>query len=234
MSALVHAIPVIESQTRRRVVLIGGLAVVCRLTRAYRATSDLDTVNRRRGGEAAQLELLIAHGATASGVSGALVATPVGEVQVDILEVTDADLDPLPTDPNDRLHVMSHAWAAATASDVVLRAAGTPDRTVAVAEPGPLIAMKLQSVMNREAKKEATDLLDIVRLVLDPVAGPVAREQLATAHGRLREDALLHASLWFDARIRRTLRTVRAVPEGLEVQLDDLHLVGELIQGSLR
>ena len=67
MSALVHAIPVIESQTRRRVVLIGGLAVVCRLTRAYRATSDLDTVNRRRGGEAAQIELLIAHGATASG-----------------------------------------------------------------------------------------------------------------------------------------------------------------------
>ena len=129
---------------------------------------------------------------------------------------------------------MSHAWAAATASDLLLRAAGIADRTVAVAEPGPLIAMKLQSVMNREAKKEATDLLDMVRLVLDPVAGPVAREQLATAHGRLREDALLHASLWFDARIGRTLRIVRAVPEGFEVQLDDLRLVGELIQGSLR
>ena len=106
--------------------------------------------------------------------------------------------------------------------------------TVAVAEPGPLIAMKLQSVMNREAKKEATDLLDMVRLVLDPVAGPVAREQLAAADGRLREDALLHASLWFDVRIARTLRIVRAVPEGRAIQLDDLRLVGELIHGSLR
>lgn len=234
MSALVHAIPVIESQTGRKVVVIGGLAVVCRLSRPYRATSDLDTVNRRGDADTPQLELLIAHGATSSGVSGALVATSAGDVQVDVLEVTDADLDPLPEDPNDRLHVLSHAWAAVMSSDVIIRAPGTPDTTVAVAEPGPLIAMKLQSIMNRAARKEATDLLDIVRLTLDPIAGPVVREQLAAADAQLRADASQHGTLWFDDRAERSLRIVRAIPEGRETQIDDLHLVGELLQGALR
>lgn len=45
MSGLVQAIPVIAARTGREVIVIGGLAVVCRLNRPYRATSDLDTVN---------------------------------------------------------------------------------------------------------------------------------------------------------------------------------------------
>jgi hypothetical protein len=75
MSALVLAIPAIAERTGREVIVVGGLAVVCRLTHPYRATLDLDTVNRRRTGEPAQLELLIASGAKRSGVSGALVPT---------------------------------------------------------------------------------------------------------------------------------------------------------------
>ena len=116
MSALAFAIPAVASRTGREVVVIGGLAVLCRLTRPYRATSDLDTVNRRGTGEAPQLELLLASGAEASGVSGALVPTAAGLVQVDVLEVTDAELTDLPDDPTDRLHVLSHGWAAATAT----------------------------------------------------------------------------------------------------------------------
>jgi hypothetical protein len=233
MSALAFAIPAIASRTGREVVVIGGLAVVCRLTRPYRATSDLDTVNRRGTNEPAQLDLLLASGAEASGVSGALVPTSAGNVQVDVLEVTDAELADLPDDPTDRLHVLSHGWAAATATPMLIRASGMPDLTVAVAEPGPLIAMKLQSIMNRGAAKEGTDLLDIVRLCLDPAAGPVLRSQLEAADPQLREDASLHARRWFEDHADRSLRLARAIPEGQDTQLDDLHLVGELLQSAL-
>lgn len=47
---------------------------------------------------------------------------------------------------------------------MIIRADEEIQVTVAVAESGPLVAMKLQSVMNRPNAKEATDLLDIVRL----------------------------------------------------------------------
>jgi hypothetical protein len=120
MTRLVSAIPVIAEQTGRAVVLVGGLAVMCRLPAPYRVTTDLDTVDRRAVGERSQLELLVSAGATPSGPSGALVRTRFGDVQVDVLQVTDADVDDLPDDPTDRLHVQSHAWAASTATGLVL------------------------------------------------------------------------------------------------------------------
>jgi hypothetical protein len=233
MSALVLAIPVIAAHTRREVIVVGGLAVVCRLTHPYRATTDLDTVNRRHTGERAQLELLLMSGATPSGVSGVLVPTEAGQIQVDVLEVTDEDLAQLPDDPTDRLHVLSHAWAASTATPVTIRSTGLPDLAVAVAEPGALVAMKLQSIMNRGGAKEGTDLLDIIRLCLDSTAGPVLRAQLANAEPLLREDAARHAQRWFSEHAQRSLRMVQAVPEGRGTRLDDLYLVGELLQSAL-
>jgi len=233
MSGLVQAIPVIAARTGKEVIVIGGLAVVCRLNRPYRATSDLDTVNRRSNAEPAQLELLVSSGAERSGISGVLVPTAGGDVQVDVLEVTDAELAELPEDPTDRLHVLSHAWAAATCTPIIIRTVGAPDLRVLVAEAGPLVAMKLQSIMNRGSAKEGTDLLDIIRLTLDQTVGPDVRRQLAGADAQLRQDAFNHAQLWFADRADRALRLVRAVPEGRDIQLDDLHLVGELIQGAL-
>jgi hypothetical protein len=215
------------------VVVIGGLAVVCRLARPYRATSDVDIVNHRSEHEPAQLALLLASGAEASGVSGALVPTPAGDVQVDVLEVTDAELANLPDDPTDRLHVLSHAWAAATATPMILRATGVADLTVAVGEPGPLIAMKLQSIMNRGAAKEGTDLLDIIQLTLDHKAGPLSRSQLHAANAQLRQDAVLHVRRWFLDHAGRSLRLIRSIPEGRDTDIDDLHLVGELLHTSL-
>ncbi|MFI0801158.1 hypothetical protein [Amycolatopsis lurida] len=47
MTQIVSAIPVVAEQTGRPVVLVGGLAVMCRLTTPYRVTTDLDTVDRR-------------------------------------------------------------------------------------------------------------------------------------------------------------------------------------------
>jgi hypothetical protein len=211
---------------------VGGLAVICRLTTPYRATSDLDTVNRRKADEPAQLELLIASGATSSGASGALVPTVAGPVQVDILEVTDADLAQLPEDPTDRLHVLSHAWAAASATPVTIKTTDA-EVTVAVGETGPLVAMKLQSVMNRGAAKEATDLLDIVRLCLDPAIGTALRAQLAEADSTIKVDAARHARRWFHEQDARSLRLIQNIPEGRDTELDDLHLVGEMLQGAL-
>jgi hypothetical protein len=91
MTRLVSAIPVVVEQTGRAVVLVGGLAVMYRLPAPYRVTTDLDTVDRRAADERSQLELLVSAGATPSGPSGALVRTPFGDVQVDVLQVTDAD-----------------------------------------------------------------------------------------------------------------------------------------------
>jgi hypothetical protein len=92
-------------------------------------------------------------------------------------------------------------------------------------------APQLQSIMNRGATKEGTDLLDIVRLSLDPTAGPVLRSQLEAADPQLRED--VNAGCWFDDHAHRSLRLARAIPEGRDTKLDDLHLVGELLQSAL-
>lgn len=212
MTPLLSAIPVIAEQTGRPVVLVGGLAVICRLHSPYRATSDLDTVDRRPAGEQSQLELLVAAGATASGPSGVLVPTRWGPVQVDVL---------------------AHAWAATTATELVLSTPKVGRLTVAVAEPGALIAMKLQSIMNRGAAKEGTDLLDIVRLSFDQGCGPISRMQLEQAEPQLRADALLHARHWFQDNADRSLAKVRAVFEGRDTELDDLHLVGDLLVEAL-
>jgi len=49
-----------------------------------------------------------------------------------------------------------------------------------------LVAMKLQSVMNRGRDKEAIDLLDIIQLSFDRNTGPAAAQ---------------HADMWFRARV---------------------------------
>lgn len=100
-----------------------------------------------------------------------------------------------------------------------------------MAEPGPLVATKLHSVMNRRTAKEGTDLLDIVRLVLDPHAGPTALEQLSASSELLRSDGWVHANLWFDTRAARTLRLIRSAG-GLDVDLPTLDLVRDLLRST--
>jgi hypothetical protein len=239
MLAIVQAIPELEARTGRKAIVIGGLAVLCRLGTAYRATSDLDTANRRVAGEAAQLDVLLQHdGVTQAGPAGVWIPTSAGMVQVDVIEVTDAELSHLPEDETDRLHVLSHAWAIQTAAPVRIRA-GTPSESATtevvarVAEPGPLIAMKLQSIMNRPVDKERTDLLDIVQLTLDRTAGPLARIQLGGAGAQLAADARLHAHRWFVDLKDQTLRLIRELPEGATIDADTVQLVGELLLAEL-
>ncbi len=234
MSALVHAISVTETLTGLPVTVIGGLAVVCRLSRPYRATSDLDIVDRRHTDGPNQLELLVAASTPAIDRTGAIVPTPLGNVNVDVLQVSDVDFHPLPDDPTGRLHVLAHAWAAETSTEIILRAQGAPERAVAMAEPGPLIAMKLQSTFDRGSAKEGTDLLDIMRLTLDRQAGPIARQQLSTADDRIARDAQLHVQWCFGKNAQRSLALINAIPEGARVEFDDLQLVGELLSSASR
>lgn len=72
--------------------------MLCRLSRPYRATCDLDTVSRLQHGQTGQLQLLVAAGATLSGPSGVRLPTALGPVQIDVLQVTDADFEPPPVD----------------------------------------------------------------------------------------------------------------------------------------
>jgi hypothetical protein len=239
MLAIVQAIPELEARTGRQATVIGGLAVLSRLGIAYRATSDLDTASRRALGEPPQLDVLMRQpDVTRAGPAGVWIPTSAGTVQVDVIEVTDAELSQLSEDETDRLAVLSHAWAIQTATPVRIRAIGLADEantevTTLVAEPGSLIAMKLQSVMNRPVAKERTDLLDIVRLLLDPVAGPSARAQLGKADTQLAEDAQLHAQRWFVDMKDRTLRLIRELPEGADVDVDAIQLVSELLFAEL-
>jgi hypothetical protein len=233
MSALVHAIPIIAERTGRPVVLIGGLAVICRLSSPHRATTDVDTVNRRRGVEPSQLDLLIRSGATKDGPVGALVKTPAGTVRVDVLEVSDSDLDPLPDDPSDRLHVLAHEWAEASATPMILKADDLEPIELRIAEPGPLVAMKLQSLPNRPGDKEATDLFDIFRLMLDRSTAAHARSQLSGATTQIREDALRHAELWFVRNSSSSAVRIRRIPEGHEMTTEDVLFVGELLSETL-
>lgn len=233
MSSLVHAINATRELTRQEVTVIGGLAVVCRLSTAHRATNDLDIVDRHGDTQQAQLQLLVAGTGKPSGPSGALVPTAMGDIQVDVLEVADSDLDPLPEDPTGRLYVLAHVWAADTATPMIIRAQHLDEVHVLVAEPGPLIAMKLQSTIDRGSAKEGTDLLDIIRLALDPHAGPIARSQLSQADEKLRTAIGWHVDWCFRQHADRSLIRVRRIPEGADTQIDDITLVHELLTQAL-
>ncbi|WP_295700335.1 hypothetical protein [Lapillicoccus sp.] len=149
---------------------------------------DLDVVDRLRG-HLPQLELLrAATGAEPVDPTAVLLPTRFGPVKIDVLEVRQVELDRPRDDPGDRLHASAHAWAHDTATELTIEVLLTDHSSVTVttlvAEPGPLIAMKLQAVMNRSNDKQGTDLLDIVRLLFDPATRPTALAQITASPRR--------------------------------------------------
>jgi hypothetical protein len=236
MFAVVQAIPEVSRIVGHAVTVIGGLAVIGRLGGAHRATTDLDTVQRRRAVEVSDLRLLLDSGAAAQDSPGAWIKTPSGPVRVDVIEVRDVDLEPLPEMPNDRLFYLSHIWAAATATPVHIRItdprnAQFAEATVKMAEPGPLIAMKLQSVEDRSKEKAGTDLLDIVRLTLSPPTRPTVLAQCARCDEHLAKVAAQYVKGWFATRAIETRQRIRAVG-GTDIDADDIALVQELLTDS--
>ena len=93
--------------------------------------------------------------------------------------------------------------------------------------------MKLQAVLLRSAAKEGTDLLDIVTILLDPVARDSALAQLAGCDPVIAADVALHALRWFVEQVDRTLRLIRAAG-GLEIGRDEIALVAELLEAATR
>jgi hypothetical protein len=186
---LVQAVPDIEAMLGRSITLVGGLAVLSRLgSTAHRVTTDVDTVNRRTNNERGQIEVLLASGATAIDGAGVIISTKAGDIRVDTLEISADQLDDLPPDPTDRLYLLAHDWALRTATKLRIRAVVDTERsseaTILVAEPGPLITTKLQALPNRTSQKEATDVVDIVRLTLDQYTGLWCANNSATRMGR--------------------------------------------------
>ncbi len=232
MGAVVQAIDEVRGLIGTPPVVVGGVAVMCRLSVPYRATSDLDVVDRLLGSRPHLEVLRAAHGAHAIEPAAVLLPTPLGEVKVDVLEVRQVELDHPSDDPGDRLHSMSHAWANDTATSMTVEVAGTKgssfEVTTKVAEPGPLIAMKLQAVMNRSVEKQGTDLLDIVRLALDPEARPSALSQIRETEAPITQDIATHVDLWLVRNAAQSLRWIRRAG-GRSVEPDDIDLVAELL-----
>lgn len=235
MAAVVHGVVEARNLIGQPPVIVGGLAVLSRLSTPYRATVDLDVVDRLLG-NAPHLQVLRASaGAQAVEPAAVLLPTPYGPVKIDVLEVRQAELDRPSDDPGDRLHASAHAWANDTATaltiDVLPADGARIDVTTPVAEPGPLIAMKLQAVMNRAVSKQGTDLLDIVRLTFDEATRPVALSQLGGVDAAIARDIALHVDLWFVRNRRQALRWIRAAG-GVDVTADDLDLVAELLMAA--
>jgi hypothetical protein len=159
-------------------------------------------------------------------------------VRVDVIDVIDSPDAPDIEDPTDRLYEMSHAWAFRTATELCIDVLGSDRQAMVsavarVAEPGPLVAMKLQTVLLRSTAKEGTDLLDIVTILLDPVARDVALAQLERCDPVIAADAALHAHRWFVHQVDRTLRLIRAAG-GIEIGLDEIALVAVLLEAATR
>jgi hypothetical protein len=232
MAAVVQGVIEVRTLVGQPPVIVGGLAVLARLSNPHRATVDLDVVDRLLG-KTPQLELLrAADGAEPVEPAAVLLPTPYGAVKVDVLEVRQAEIDQPSDDPGDRLHASAHAWANDSATDLTIdvstRTGEHVQVTTPVAEPGPLIAMKLQAVMNRSVDKQGTDLLDIVRLAVDPGTRPAAMAQIAGVADSMASDIALHVDLWLLRRRQLALQWIRNAG-GEDVTPDDLELVAELL-----
>lgn len=120
LAAVVQGVVEVRALIGQAPVVVGGLAVLARLSSPYRATVDLDVVDRLFG-QHRHLEILrAADGAEPVEPAAVLLPTAYGPVKVDVLEVRQLELDHPSDDPGDRLHASAHAWASDTATEVAL------------------------------------------------------------------------------------------------------------------
>jgi hypothetical protein len=232
MAAVVQCVEEVRTLIGQSPVVVGGLAVMCRLSNPYRATTDLDVVDRLLGGTPQLQVLRAARGAEPVEPTSVLLPTAYGQVKVDVLEVRQIEIDQPSDDPGDRLHALAHAWANDSATEVIIEVAplsGAPVEVSAlVAEAGPLVAMKLQAIMNRVAAKQGTDLQDIARIILDEHVRPTALAQLGSCDMSTAADIALHVDLWLVDRRRQALQWIHDAG-GTDLTLDDLDLIAELL-----
>jgi hypothetical protein len=160
MAAVVQGVEAVRTLIGQPPVVVGGLAVMCRLSRPYRTTTDLDVVDRLLGATPQLQVLRSAQGAEPIEPTSVLLPTVYGKVKIDVLEVRQIEIDQPSDDPGDRLHAFAHAWATDTATEVTIAVAsssGPPvEVSTLVAEPGPArSALPLRSAQRRAARKPA-------------------------------------------------------------------------------
>jgi hypothetical protein len=221
-----------DGSTHREVelLLIGGLAVMCRVGTPHRTTVDLDAVAR---------DLPRYHDALAR-----LALTSASGGQYHFADHLDLDvIDVAPMSSQDlvaqlsahgplsdlELNLIAHTWAHDTATpiDIVAvdeqrgdRLAVAPARLVA--SPAGLVAMKATTVSLRASskpEKRSSDLYDLGRLL---VRGGVTAEAIDLMPAPLRDGVLERLQGWFttDAGRDRTYRDVRRFDEP-RLDLDD-------------
>jgi len=184
-------------------VVIGGLAMVCRCTSAVRATDDVDAVSGPDG-VAGVVRALGAGTLLSDEFPGAVgdgaVTVSVDGVPVEVtnedteLRVGGVKLDVIPTLPlspdafdgidlKGQLFMAAHRWALESATPVTLRTGGTT-ATVMVATPAALVAMKLHALQDRRSgrpAKSASDTEDLVRLLSEHNTGGELSAEIAGA-----------------------------------------------------
>ena len=91
MAAVVQGVAEVRALIGQPPVVVGGLAVMCRLSRPYRATTDLDVVDRLLGATPQLQVLRSAQGAEPVEPASVLLPTLYGKVKVDVLVVRQID-----------------------------------------------------------------------------------------------------------------------------------------------
>lgn len=169
---LVRAAAVVAEHAGVQVALIGGLAVMCRVTGWQRATGDVDVVSDTQAdvvaGTSAAENLVKAEVADRDPGTDS-VGLWVAGTKVEIIETREvradqaADIEP----ESDRLFVLGHRWGLDSADQMILQVVDSPVRAeIPVARPAALLTMKLHSIDTRtEDRKRASDAWDIYRLL---------------------------------------------------------------------
>lgn len=166
MAAVVQAVEEVRTLLGQPPVVVGGLAVMCRLSRPYRATTDLDVVDRLLGATPQLQVLRSARGAEPVEPTSVLLPTVYGKVKVDVLEVRQIEIDQPSDDPGDRLHASAHAWATDTVTEV----------TIAVASSGLWLVDRRRDALRWIHDTSGTDLtLDDLDLIAELLLSACAR-----------------------------------------------------------
>jgi hypothetical protein len=193
VAALVRAAGTVATHAGVPVALIGGLAVMCRISTGTRATGDVDIVTDT------EADLVGTTSAAANLVDANLARREpgtetirlwLGPTKVEIIETQAvAEVDAIGIEPElSRLFVLAHRWALESAGPMTLSVIGTDvSADIRVAMPAALVAMKLHSIHSRsDERKRASDAWDLARLLdthnADGSIGRVLNEGPAGLH----------------------------------------------------
>lgn len=210
--------------------LVGGLAVMSRLSAVHRATQDVDTVAETTAPTAVEIITSSVGAPDPSNPNRAIV----NGIKVDVID-TEAfryeDLDGI--EQGDRLFVVSHRWALDTATEIEI-VAGDATASIPVATPSALVAMKSGAVLDgrpREPRKRASDLYDVYRLVLEhDRAGGIGESLAAAAFGLGHLVAATLRTHMIEEAERAVRWLIDGGPELAAVTSDDLRdVIGPLV-----